>query len=634
MNVYTLQDKIELEKFGGKAHWLKWLYDHEARIPDTVFIPACTLDEIQSLVKNAEFVQELTDKISRLDGKFGFAVRSSSLSEDGRKESKAGNFSSFLSVKGIENILDAIVGVVKSNKNNQFDKMGVVVQSMVNTDVSGVIFSSNPVTASKKEVLISAIAGHGDALVSGLKSSIDLCVELRDDGWKIPKNGTGIKNAKIKELVNFAKNIENALQLPVDIEWCYVKETDTIVIVQCRPITTIFVENGIYKISNASMENVSKKFINSDKIHLRLFAEYNNVKISDGYLVTCNCITDDIPLNDFNLERSEDYRGYSVVILYPSKISQKVIRSFIGDKYNVSKVSRCQRYGVRSLPDYENLASCLQSFYQKVKEESWICSIIVQEIYDPLYTGIIKKTNDGYIVEFAKGHFVSKGVVPMSTYMLDMNGEIKFANEVRQYRHIGIIEGCTLEYGCSDDEDSSLVSLPADAVSDIVNCFRRILNEDGITVEFGVLQNDQHYTPYLIDCISETQVDNINLNSFASGVISEGVLTGKVMKLEVGDFHDSLNLHFYNDIGENYSASTEKIIFYADLPSIKFIDILSKYPPEDIAFVFRDGSLLCHLSVLLREKGIPAIVGVSATEIEEGAEYRLDTSAKSKLTKV
>ena len=623
----TLGSDISIEKFGGKAYWLNWLYANKIVIPESYFLPAMLPEEINAVINQVDFRGELINICDKINNENGIAIRSSAICEDGKQESKAGNFLTCLFVKNINDILEGIQKVISSTPNNI--KMGVVIQKMINPEISGIAFSSNPINASKKEIIVSTVSGQGEKLVSGNDEGTNFIIEVKDEQFIIPKININLSTSILYELAKLTKQVEKKLNFPIDIEWCY-DEKVGLIILQCRPITTIFIKNQIVKITNEFMPEIPNKLINSDKITLRLLAENQKINMSDGYLVMCNCTSEDFPFSSIDITRSINYRGYSVVLLYPTRISKKVIRSFIGDKNNVSKVTKCHRYGIRSLPDYENLYACLETYYKRVKAESWICSIIIQEIYDPLYTGIIKKSESKYIIEFAKGHFVSKGVVPMSSYILDEQFNILFKNEIMQYRHIGIIEGCTLEYGCSDD-DSKVVSLPEKELKNIISTFQPIFKQRNVTIEFGILHNNNSFTPYLIDCVEENSVDNVNLTSIQNGVLSEGKIEGRLKILDLGNFNDSLNSHFYNEIDNSVSVNSEKIIFYAKLPSIKFLDILGKYKSSDIAFVFEKGSLLCHLSVLLREKGIPAIIGISPFGLKEGAIYRLDTSANIKF---
>ena len=623
----TLGSDISIEKFGGKAYWLNWLYANKIVIPESYFLPAMLPEEINAVINQVDFRGELINICDKINNENGIAIRSSAICEDGKQESKAGNFLTCLFVKNINDSLEGIQKVISSTPNNI--KMGVVIQKMINPEISGIAFSSNPINASKKEIIVSTVSGQGEKLVSGNDEGTNFIIEVKDEQFIIPKININLSTSILYELAKLTKQVEKKLNFPIDIEWCY-DEKVGLIILQCRPITTIFIKNQIVKITNEFMPEIPNKLINSDKITLRLLAENQKINMSDGYLVMCNCTSEDFPFSSIDITRSINYRGYSVVLLYPTRISKKVIRSFIGDKNNVSKVTKCHRYGIRSLPDYENLYACLETYYKRVKAESWICSIIIQEIYDPLYTGIIKKSESKYIIEFAKGHFVSKGVVPMSSYILDEQFNILFKNEIMQYRHIGIIEGCTLEYGCSDD-DSKVVSLPEKELKNIISTFQPIFKQRNVTIEFGILHNNNSFTPYLIDCVEENSVDNVNLTSIQNGVLSEGKIEGRLKILDLGNFNDSLNSHFYNEIDNSVSVNSEKIIFYAKLPSIKFLDILGKYKSSDIAFVFEKGSLLCHLSVLLREKGIPAIIGISPFGLKEGAIYRLDTSANIKF---
>ena len=622
---------ITTESFGGKASWLNRLYLDGFKIPSTFFFPALPYDEAIGIISDPNLLAEV-EQVLATSPSHGLAVRSSSTVEDGIKQSKAGNFKSFLYVKTAADVILSMRRVLESNREGG-GNMGIILQEMIDPAFAGVAFSSNPVTASKKEVIISSVKGSGDALVSGEVAGDSIVIEISDCIDLSHTTNDPKLNLAFSKLAVLAKELEKVYNLPLDIEWCYLAESEELVLVQCRPITTIFIENRIDKISKAFASSVEPKLLNSDKIKLRLAAQEHNIKISDGYLVMCNCVEEDLPFtpDKFDFERTADYRGYSVVLLYPPKISRKIVRSFIGDKNNVSNVTRCNRYGVRSLPDFGTLKECLENYYDMVKRESWICSIIVQEIYDPIYTGIIKKSGEQYIVEFAKGHFVAKGVVPMSTYILDKDLNVAHKNEIYQYRHIGIIEGCTLEYGYADGDDC-LVSLPDASLRDLIIEFEEILAEKNTTVEFGVLLRDGGYVPYLIDYVKENNADSIDLSAVKDGVISEGSFEGTLRVLDLGDFNESLNSHFHDFAGDEECNEGERTIFYAELPSIKFLDLLETHNSKTIAFVFAKGSLLCHLSVLLRERGIPAIVGVPKHSVKNGHKYLLDTGAAKKLT--
>lgn len=626
MRVYKLGSNITTERFGGKAKWLNWLFNHGVKIPDTYFLPAMTSADADKLLRQKSFLAELQEVVSNIDG--ALAVRSSAICEDGAEESKAGNFLTCLYVHGLEETAAAIRRVVASAPDNT--KMGVVLQTMIEPDIAGIIFSSNPVNASKDEVVVSLVKGQGEKLVSGHDGGENFIITPTKDGFVLPSQATNVDKSILLELSTIAKNIEKILKYPVDIEWCY-KRGLGLTILQCRPITTIFIPSQTCKITNKQLEKIPPKLINSDKITLRLLAEKHGIRMSDGHLIMCNCTGREFS-GECEIKKSPDCRGYSVVLLYPVRLNKKIIRSFVGDKDKVSKESVSNNYIVMSLPDYDSLQKCLCAYYKMVKKHSWIMSVIVQEIYDPIYTGIIKKANGNFIIEFTKGHFASKGVVPMSSYIVDAKGKILYKNEIMQSKHIGIIEGCKLEY---DDTKSKqkLVYLPENEIKNIISTFRPIFSEKDVTVEFGVLKKHGGYEFYLIDCTYEKMEDHVDLSVIERGVLSAGKIEGKIKFLDDVDFDQSLNAHFYNEIEEEKATSNKNVIFHAKLPNIKFLDILGKYDNSRIGFVFESGSLLCHLSVLLRERGIPAIIGVNRQTLSEGDRYILDTNAKQILVK-
>ena len=108
-----------------------------------------------------------------------YAVRSSAVGEDGSGNSFAGQMESFLYVKA-EDIKARIQDVINSANSdrirfyreqnglsNEDIKVGVIVQEMINSDISGVAFSSNPITGKRGEIVISSVFGLGEGLVSG-----------------------------------------------------------------------------------------------------------------------------------------------------------------------------------------------------------------------------------------------------------------------------------------------------------------------------------------------------------------------------------------------------------------------------------------------------------------------------------
>jgi pyruvate, water dikinase len=202
------------------------------------------------------------------------AVRSSATTEDLAEASFAGQQDSFLNVKGNDELLKHIKKCFASlftaratyYRNKQGFKheeasLAVVVQKMVDSDKSGVIFSKDP-AYKNNNIIIESVYGLGEGIVSGKISPdrhivsedfkiieekiADKKIALtRDSGGQqievklTPQRSTSqvLKNFEIHKLAEFAIRLEDHYKKPQDIEFAI--EGENIHIVQTRPITTI-----------------------------------------------------------------------------------------------------------------------------------------------------------------------------------------------------------------------------------------------------------------------------------------------------------------------------------------------------------------------------------------------------------
>lgn len=199
------------------------------------------------------------------------AVRSSATSEDGKKHAWAGQLETFLNVNEtniIENIKKcwssifsprAIFYRIKNNDTSDIT-VAVIVQKMLQSDVSGVAFSINPTNNNLDEIVIESVLGLGEAIVSGKVTPDNYIISKKDNRlinkeircqknklvkeneinkWIEVKDGNlqKLDDKMILELSDLVKKIENFYGFPVDIE--YGIENGKIYILQCRTITTI-----------------------------------------------------------------------------------------------------------------------------------------------------------------------------------------------------------------------------------------------------------------------------------------------------------------------------------------------------------------------------------------------------------
>jgi len=206
------------------------------------------------------------------------AVRSSAITEDIEKASAAGQYETFLNVKGDESLLESVKNCWASlytsraiyyrYKHNQPQdtSIGVIVQKMINSEKSGVVFTidpTNPVEGSNN-IIIEACWGLGETLVQGkvepdryvvdkrtgkiLEKNIGkkLIERVKDPMYSITVERKVLKNKveaqvlsdnEIVALAAYSSKIEKHYNFPQDIEWAI--ERGRIYIVQTRAVTTL-----------------------------------------------------------------------------------------------------------------------------------------------------------------------------------------------------------------------------------------------------------------------------------------------------------------------------------------------------------------------------------------------------------
>lgn len=590
------------KKFGGKALGLALLNDNGFCIPSSIFVEAT--DNISD-IDDKEFQCKLAEKLTPLEdnGCYNVAIRSSSLNEDAFVNSLAGHYKTIIGEMNFGELIDGMKEIILSLGWDSRDKMGIVIQEMIDADYSGVIFSSNPLNYSKGEMIISYTHGIGEGLVSGKVHGTDILVRITDSGLEFndePKFGFELSEVLCRSM----KTLEQKCNYPIDVEWAI--KDNCIIYLQCRPISSITgIASGVFPVAQESLRNIPKPLQSHDKVKLRLLAQNSGIAISNAYLFVQNeCMG--YRLSDGTIPKTENCTGYSAVVVYPKTISNKVIRSFVGDKKQINDSAMgCCRYGIRSFPKYKNIMECVHSFLQLAKDEYWVSAVILQEIYNPMYTGVIRKEQEIYLVEITKGHFLTKGVVPTSQYIL-RNKELVSKQEIEQERWYELIEGHVIECVCNEGADKR-VSLSLNELRTVIDAFEQILSSDAVVVEFGILKGQsKDVIPYLIDFVDNSSGNEIKTADIESGIISKGKRSGIIRHISL-ESYDSLNIHYHDSI-ESEEKKADNIVFFCKRPDIGLLELLHSYDNSKISFVFAEASILCHFAVILRERKIPAVV--------------------------
>ncbi|MBU7044919.1 MAG: hypothetical protein HXS54_00665 [Theionarchaea archaeon] len=282
--VINTKEESEMELVGGKALNISRLSRKGLVVPQGFCITTKAYDFFIEFNSISEDDAEICDRIRKgvippvlaeaicnayhtyLDGS-PCAVRSSSPLEDLESASFAGQYESFLNIKGEDALLEAVKecwaslwgqSVVEYRKRmgiSENTKMAVLVQEMVSATASGVLFTED-------QMILEAVWGLGNMLVGGKVIPDHFTVDREKfniverkishkemmslislDGGveetKVPEQARDmpvLKDDQIRELCVLAKRVEKIFGCPQDIEWAFCD--DRFVLLQARPITT------------------------------------------------------------------------------------------------------------------------------------------------------------------------------------------------------------------------------------------------------------------------------------------------------------------------------------------------------------------------------------------------------------
>ncbi len=292
---------------GGKGYNLYLLKNNQINVPEFITLPTHFFEYFKMktgieaymqniLVDQHLSMKEISEKISHkiIDTKMPeeleqsikeiyiklnkrlISIRSSAHDEDSAVHSFAGQLSSYLYISDFEHTIQSIKECWASayserslhyrtiNKLETINiKVSVILQEMIDPDISGVFFTCNPINGKNDQIIINSVYGVGEGLVSGLLDA-DTFVLNKDNGTLIEKtivektkklirdgsnqkclevevendkvNQESLNDHQLKELVSLANKIENFYGRPQDVEWAI--KDGVLYILQSRPVTT------------------------------------------------------------------------------------------------------------------------------------------------------------------------------------------------------------------------------------------------------------------------------------------------------------------------------------------------------------------------------------------------------------
>lgn len=230
---------------GGKGRVLATLFQSGYPVPEGFVIFPSAFENGQLAQAALTEIKLNIERLKRKNQFTRFAVRSSALSEDSDNASFAGGFETVLDVQNDKDIYNAIYTVYNSRESQRVQvyskakgmeinhEMAVVVQVLLKADISGVLFTVDPITGSRMDMVGNYVYGMGEALVSG---------EVTPYSFRLKRpRGTFDGQTEFKrfarKLYKLSLKLEKTMESPQDIEWAIAN--NKIYILQSRPVTTL-----------------------------------------------------------------------------------------------------------------------------------------------------------------------------------------------------------------------------------------------------------------------------------------------------------------------------------------------------------------------------------------------------------
>ncbi len=566
-------------------------------------------EKIQALIKQAQMPQDIADEIisyfENLNSEF-VAVRSSATAEDGADHAWAGQLDSYLNITR-DNVLEkvqhcwaslftprAIFYRFEKGLDTTKISVAVVVQKMVNSEVSGIAFSVHPVTEDRNQLIIEAGFGLGEAIVSGQITPDSYIVEKEprkildinvseqsrglfrkqggDNEWReLGAQGTTqvLNESQINELSNIILTIENHYGFPCDIEWAF--EAEKFYIVQSRPITTLS-NIEVYENSKYNPKDYVRMFAGNNFV-LFLTKLFMQTYASKGVLAVQD---EEVWITFFNKDvqketLKEGKELYTDKNLYNQ--FHKEFHEYINNSSKVfDKILETEELNKDLVSEFFNLASKHWSYYSKT--EFFYTDLLIPNDMVISIEGFDKLKLDGR-------SYLNKIVFEPDGYCMSL------LRKISESFNIPLED--LLKY--TPEEIASLYDKNEKISKDILikrNCFFISKDETLYKDEDGGLIK-QFLSPYK------------EMSDVIKGTIAyKGKVTAKA-RVFAPDYSN------FGNIAKEVEMMEEGEVLIAETTSPEIIQACKKAS----AIITNQGGMLSHAAIVARELKIPCIIGTN-----------------------
>ena len=592
--------------------------------------------EIQKIFSKAEIPSKTIERILKEFNALGtkyVAVRSSANVEDSSTNTWAGQFETYLNTTNaelIDNIKKcwqslflpkALMYRARNNMINKNISVAVIVQKMVDSQISGIGFSTDPVNNDMNNIIIEAGFGLGEAIVSGQIIPDTYTVDKRDlnivkkvnyqskaiykSGIKTISKQDGYKqklsDKQIIEVTNNIKKIEEIYKHPVDIEFAY---NDTkFYLLQARPITT-FIDSNCD--TECKIDNNLIEYIKSQK--------WGAFKNTNRPLLFASMWVHGIrnPLKDVISE-------IEVEDIEVNTILNRPIRCF---NLNKGSLAKKELLNLNIILDY------IDDDYNTLKEAQNVIDLITSAMNSSNYEEVCSNSLR-FISLYDK----------MSFYECYINGllNVLYQNK-KYYENVDIVLQISNKWRNDEsiDNSSGIFIYVAQFLLNRkkINIPRELIVKYFHISEFIKMLKDELSDKEIIDIVERRKKHGyILLNLTDQNTVLDIKSETKVIEDYIYSVHLSITKQRFNGlelIGESTFRSDdyvrgECVVIYQEEDLSSEIDLANKIlvttmtTPNFIPYingvkgiVTDNGGIICHAAIISREYRIPCIIGTEA----------------------
>lgn len=576
-------------------------------------------DKIKSLPIPENVYGLIIEKIKMAKLKPPYAVRSSAILEDNTKRSGAGIYDTILDVKH-ECLKDAILECIASlfnekafiyagNRNWSMSelKIAVIIQEMVFPKKSGIIFTCNPVNSNYAEMILEIGEGLGSGIVSGSKPVGTYLYNKVTKQMSIIEPGeTELEHEEVEALKAFAYAIEKSFGIHQDIEWA-IDSDERVWLLQSRPVTTVYKKQSVLR---EPIIFLIQDCTDKNKEHLGHLKSRYNRWVKKKIPFSRACATANAPMSKWYFIK------YNMHIITP-KICDSILNDIYSPYLFIIANDNVIDITIRSVDLYKKLKELAEIFGGED------LTVAIKEAYPNDASILASLTDEGNIyLEYMPGalKWINAGVLQPSNMLISLEGNILRQTE-KENDYYYKFDEATLDF--TPCNESVRVALSKKQLKDIAYYTTEIIKQmgrklvvewwkwndiivanDASLLEHGDLVEEKDHSDYSI--ISSGEIDGVVLK-IDDFCLDDVTYLSHGRGISVMDYESEVNsLELLNSIRNQmqiYKDKGIKVILYIDKPYLFFAPLADQAD----GFIFQEASLLCHFSIILREKQTPAI---------------------------